>query len=64
MKALQLFISRLGKGDAVDCRSISIRERILRLLFGDVKKLTLVIPNGSIERMDIIEANPAKGAGA
>lgn len=42
-------------GGLVTCRSISIRERFLRFLFGRKQRVTIVIPGDSIEELSICE---------
>jgi hypothetical protein len=39
----------------VSCRSVAIRERILRLLFGRKQKLTILVPGDSVEEVAICE---------
>jgi hypothetical protein len=39
----------------IRCRSVTIRERLLRLLFGEVRRFTLVIPGDSVECISIKE---------
>lgn len=42
-------------GGAVTCRSISIREKLLRFLFGDRHRVTVLIPGDSISEIAICE---------
>ena len=39
----------------VACRSMTIRERFLRLLFGDKAKLTVIVPGDTVSELDIRE---------
>ena len=39
----------------VTCRSVPIRERLLRLLFGNEQRVTVLIPGGSIDEITICE---------
>ena len=39
----------------VTCRSISVRERLLRFIFGDKIKLTIIVPGDSVEEIGIKE---------
>lgn len=41
----------------VNFRSISIRERFLRLLFGIPCKMTILVPGDSVEKLSICEVN-------
>jgi len=40
---------------AVTCRSVSVREKLLRLLFGNEQRVTVLIPGGSIDEITICE---------
>lgn len=44
----------------VTCRSVSLRERLLRFLFGSKQKVTILIPGDSIDEVAISES---KGGG-
>ena len=43
-------------GGIVTCKSITVREKILRLLLGDKKHVTVLIPGDSIEEIAICES--------
>lgn len=40
-------------GGIMDCRRITMRERILRFLFGEKKRLTIIVPGDSVDEVDI-----------
>lgn len=40
----------------VTCRSRSIREKFLALLFGDKKRITILIPGDNVEELAICES--------
>ena len=42
-------------GGIVTCRTVSIRERLLRFLFGDKRKVTVLVPGDSISEIAICE---------
>lgn len=42
-------------GGIVSCRTISVRERILRFLLGNPTKLTIVVPGDSVHSLSINE---------
>ena len=51
-------------GGAVSCRSISIREKLLRFLFGDRRRITVLIPGDCISEIAICETKEGgKGNG-
>ena len=39
----------------VRCRTVPLRERLLRLLLGEQRKLTILIPGDSVETLEIQE---------
>ena len=42
-------------GGIVTCRNLAIRERLLRLLFGDKRRVTILIPGDSVGEIAICE---------
>ena len=42
-------------GGLITCRNVTIRERLLRFLIGDKKKVTVLIPGDSVGEIDICE---------
>jgi len=42
-------------GVIVGCKQITIRERLVRFLLGDNRRLTLIIPGDSVKTMSIVE---------
>ena len=46
---LRISVSKKPKyGGVVSCRTVSVRERILRFLFGNPMRLTIVVPGDSV----------------
>ena len=39
----------------VSCRHVTVRERMLRFLLGDKRKLTVIVPGNSVKSLSIIE---------
>lgn len=53
---LKISVSKEPKADGiVSCKTVSIRERILRKLFGQSQKVTILVPGDSVERITICE---------
>ena len=53
---LKISVSRKPRSDGVvTCRNVSIRERLLRVLFGARHKVTVLIPGDSINEIAISE---------
>jgi len=51
---LKISVSKKPKSDGIlSCRSISVRERILRFLLGRKQKLTILVPGDSVEEVAI-----------
>ena len=43
-------------GGVMACRHVSIRERLLRRLFGDPVRLTVLVPGDSVDEVTVSEA--------
>ncbi|MBQ7960123.1 MAG: hypothetical protein IJ285_02795 [Clostridia bacterium] len=55
---LQISVSKKPKNSGiVSCRSISVRERLLRFLLGSPTKLTIVVPGDSVQSLSINEVS-------
>ena len=53
---LQISVSKKPvNGGAVSVRRVSIRERLMRFLFGDTDRLTVIVPGNSVEELSIRE---------
>lgn len=42
-------------GGVASCRSVSVREKLLRFLLGAPQKLTVIVPGDSVEELSIRE---------
>ena len=42
-------------GGIVTCRNVSIRDRVLRILFGDKRRVTVLVPGDSVSEIAICE---------
>ena len=55
-QTLQISVSKKPvNGGAVSVRRVSIRERLMRFLFGDTVRLTVIVPGNSVEELSIRE---------
>ncbi len=53
---LQISVSKKPvNGGAVSVRFVSIKERLMRFLFGDTVRLTVIVPGNSVEELSIRE---------
>lgn len=44
-----------GSGGIDWCRTVSLRERLLRRLFGEMRRVTIIVPRGSVEELSVKE---------
>lgn len=42
-------------GGIVGCRHVAVRERLVRLLLGDKRRLTVIVPGDSVSTLSIVE---------
>lgn len=47
-------------GGIVGCRNVTLRERLLRLLLGEQRRLTVIIPGNSVKELSIVEEGGEK----
>ena len=47
--------SRPPDGGIVRCRRVAVRERILRFLLGEKRRLTILVPGDSVQSLSITE---------
>lgn len=53
---LQIRVSKQPvNSGAVSVRSVSVRERLMRFLFGNKVKLTVIVPGNTVEELSIRE---------
>ena len=53
---LKIGVSRVPPdGGIVSCRRVDLREKLLRLLFGEKRRLTILVPGDSVRSLSIIE---------
>ncbi len=55
-RKLQISISKTPRpAGVVSCRVWNVRERFLRFLFGDKKRITVLIPGDSVDELAICD---------
>ena len=42
-------------GGIVRCKTVSLRERVLRRLFGDMGRIVVIVPGGSVTTLSVQE---------
>ena len=42
-------------GGIVRCKTVSLREQVLRRLFGDMSRVTIIVPGDSVEELSVRE---------
>ncbi|MCF0228628.1 MAG: hypothetical protein HUJ76_02895 [Parasporobacterium sp.] len=50
---IKLCVSRRPGSGTISCRSIMVREKLMRLLFGKLSRVTVIVPGGSVEEIAI-----------
>ena len=50
-----------GYGGIVRCKTISLRERMLRRLFGDMRRVTIIVPGDSVQALSVQEVTAVDG---
>ena len=61
---LKISVSKKPRADSiVNFRSVSVREKFLRLLFGMPCKMTIIGPGDSVEELSIQEVREGVGVG-
>ena len=59
---LQISVSsKLEENGIVSCRTISMKERLLRKLFGTTRKVTIIVPGESVQGITILEGTAEGG---
>jgi hypothetical protein len=54
--SLKISVSKVPRTlGVVTCRSVSLRERFLRFLFGSKQRVTILIPGDNVEEVTISE---------
>ena len=48
-------------GGIVTCKNLTVRERLLRFLFGDKRRVTVLIPGDSVGEIAICETKEGGG---
>ena len=44
-----------ASGGIVSCRNVSMRERLVRFLLGEKRRLTIIVPGGSVRELAVSE---------
>ena len=56
---------RIGKapppGGVVQCKTVTLRERLLGRLFGAPRRIMVIVPGNSVKELDIREVAEAQG---
>lgn len=48
-------------GGIVRCKTVSMRERVLRCLFGDTRRIMVIVPGGSVRALSVQEVPEVDG---
>jgi len=59
---LKISVSKHPQDDGiVTCRNVSVRERLLRVLFGNKQRVTILVPGDSVDEVAICETKEGGG---
>ena len=62
---LRISVSRRPQtGGVISIRNVSVRERLLRFLFGEKRKLTILVPGDTVNDIEIIKNGGNEGNGS
>ena len=53
-----------ASGGIVSCRHISVRERFLRFLLGEKRRVTIIVPGDSVRELAVSEVMEVEDSGA
>ncbi len=59
---LEVSVSKPADGGVVRCAKVGIRERLMRLLFGEIRRMAIIIPGETVDALCISEV-PEGGEG-
>ncbi len=59
---LEVSVFKPADGGVVRCRKVGIRERLMKLLFGEIRRMTIIIPGDTVDALRICEV-PEGGEG-
>lgn len=58
---LKISVSKQPKAAGIiACRTIGVRERLLRFLFGEKHKITILVPGDTVEEIAICEVKEGR----
>ncbi len=52
---LEVSVFKPADGGVVRCKRVGIRERLMRLLFGEIRRMTIIIPGETVDALRICE---------
>ena len=59
---IEVSVSGPEGGDVVRCKRVGIRERLMRLLFGEMRRMWIIIPDNTVDALRVCEV-PEGGEG-
>lgn len=48
-------------GGIIRCKTVRLREKLLRRLLGDVRRVTIIVPGGSVKALSVQEVPEVDG---
>ena len=59
---LEVSVLKPADGGVVRCKRVGIRERLMRLLFGEIRRMTIIIPGDTVDALRICEVPEGGGS--
>lgn len=61
---LSISVSKQNGREILSCKKVNLREKFMRFLFGDLKRVTILVPGDSVQEVSIKEYVPGGGTDA
>ena len=58
---LEISVSKEPKDGIVSCKTISVKKRLLKRIFGTTRKVMIIVPGDSVEGITILEGSQKGG---
>ena len=52
---LEVAVSKPADGGVIRCKQVGLRERLMRLFFGETRRMTVIIPGDTVDALHIRE---------
>ena len=52
---IEVSVSKPGEGSVVRCKRVGLRDRLMKLLFGEMRRMWVIIPDNTVDALRISE---------